>query len=268
MNNSLKISPKYMMQLISKIEAELWSMFESSKYQNVRRYILKWHEEDWMGYFNNAGENFHIFYKDDAKSEIDLAETLHRMDEDIVFRIAVDLGIDVPTALPAITVVKNSVKEQNPNVYDNFTAATKKVYDEPDMAVAHASSALDDIIKAILADPKIDSSKVPQNGSLSKQIKGLLDGLGFKDDSAPGEIKTVASQLMGVVCTINDIRGSKTRVHGKAGDDYIIDKSLWSVFIVNACATVGLLLWSYYKEKCHQERIDAEDISREDEIEF
>ena len=83
------------------------------------------------------------------------------MDEDIVFRIAVDLGIDVPTALPAITVVKNSVKEQNPNVYDNFTAATKKVYDEPDMAVAHASSALDDIIKAILADPKIDSSKVP-----------------------------------------------------------------------------------------------------------
>lgn len=266
MDNSPKISPKYMMQLIDKIEAELWSMFKSPKYQNVRRYILKWHEE-WTGYFDDAGENFHIFYRDDAKSEIDLAETLHRMDEDIVFRIATDIGIDTPTMLPAIAIIKNNVKEQNPNVYENFTAATKKVYDEPDMAAAHASSALDDIIKAILADPKIDSSKVPQNGSLSKQIKGSLDALGFKDDSAPEEIKRMASQLMGVVVTIDDIRGSKTRVHGKASDDYIIDNPLWSVFIVNVCATVGLLLWSYYKEKYPQ--LEMEDSSsQESEIEF
>lgn len=266
MDNSPKISPKYMMQLISEIEAELWSMFKSPKDQNVRRYILKWHEE-WTGYFDDAGENFHIFYRDDAKSEIDLAETLHRMDEDIVFRIATDLGIDVPTMLPAIAIIKNNVKDQNLNVYENFTAATKKVYDEPDMAVVHASSALDDIIKAILDDPKIDSSKVSEKGSLSKQIKGLLDALGFKDDSEPKEIKAVAGQLRGIVGTIDEIRGSKTRVHGKAGNDYIIDNPLWSVFIVNACATVGLLLWSYYREKYPQ--LETEDSSnQESEIEF
>ena len=267
-NNGPKISPKYMMQLISEIETKLWSMFESSKYQNIRRYILKWHEEwTWEEHFTNEDENFHIFYRDDAKSEMDLAETLHRMDEDIVFRIATDLGIDVPTMLPAIAIIKNNVKEQNPNVYENFTAATKKVYDEPDMAVVHASSALDDIIKAILDDPKIDSSKVLQNGSLSKQIKGLLDALGFKDDSESEEIKKVASQLRGIVSTIDKIRSSKTRVHGKAGDDYIIDNPLWSVFIVNACATVGLLLWSYYKEKYPQ--LETEDSSnQESEIEF
>ncbi len=263
MDNSPKISPKYMMQLIDKIEAELWSMFKSPKDQNVRRYILKWHEE-WRDRLDDLEENFRIFYKNGTSNEIDLAETLHRMDEDIVFRIATDLGIDVPTMLPAIAIIKNNVKEQNPNVYENFTAATKKVYDEPDMAVVHASSALDDIIKAILVDPRID---VPQNGSLSKQIRGLLDALGFKDDSEPKEIKTVASQLRGIVGTIDEIRGSKTRVHGKAGDDYIIDNPLWSVFIVNACATVGLLLWSYYKEK--YPRLEMEDSSdQESEIEF
>lgn len=45
------ISPKYIMELVPKIEEVLWNMFDNSRYQNVRRYIEQWHEE-YEGYNN------------------------------------------------------------------------------------------------------------------------------------------------------------------------------------------------------------------------
>lgn len=247
MDRSVKISPKYIMQLIPRVENELWGLFDSSKYKNVRRYILKWHEE----YYDSYGdpENFHVFYKDNAKTEIDLTETLHRMDSEIVIKIAVDLGIDTPDLLPAIATIKNDIKSNNSNAYNNFNNAIKKVYEEPDVAVMHASSGLDDIIKTILEDPVFKNDTVNKNASLSKQIDCLLKGLGFNSNESPSEVKTIAKQLRSIICSIDNARSSKTSVHGKRGDDYIIDDSLWAVFLVNTCATLGLFLWDYYKTK-------------------
>jgi hypothetical protein len=45
MNND--ISPMYLMNLISKIEAKLWITFPSSKYKNVEFYIRKWQKKDY-----------------------------------------------------------------------------------------------------------------------------------------------------------------------------------------------------------------------------
>lgn len=255
MNKDVVISPKYLMQLIPKIDKALWAMFDSSKYQNVRRYILKWHEE-WYD-FNQDQENFHIFYKDQQSKEIDLLETLHNMDPQTALKIAVDLGIDTPDLLPAVTTVKNVIKTENKNAYDDFDKAIKKVYDEPDAAVAHASSALDGIIKTILEDSIFDGDTLTKNAALSKQVGHILKKLGFDNQNAPKEIITLSKNLRSLGNTIDDIRSDKTSVHGKRNDDYKIDDPLWAAFLVNICATLGLFLWEYYVSKYRPDKLQV-----------
>ena len=254
------VSPKYLMQLIPKVDKELWAMFDASKHQNVRRYILKWHKE-WYD-FNEDQENFHIFYKDSSNKEIDLLETLHNMDPEIVLKIAVDLGIDTPDLLPAVSTIKNAIKSENKNAYHDFDKAIKKVYDEPDVSVAHASSALDGIIKTILEDKAFAGDTLTKNAALSKQVGQILKKLDFDNEKAPQEIITLSKNLRSLGSTIDDIRSDKTSVHGKRHNDYKVDDPLWASFIVNICATLGLFLWEYYEKKykpAKQEQVEDVD---------
>ena len=70
------------------------------------------------------------------------------------------------------------------------------------------------------------------------------------DASAPREIKTLASQLRGLGSTIDDLRSDKSTAHGKADGDYVIDDGLWAEALVNATATLGLLLWRLHERSC------------------
>ncbi len=243
------ISPKYIMELIPKVENVLWGMSDKAKYQNVRRYIEKFHEEG--DSWNNSDENFHIYYSDEDSKNIDLAETLHRMPSSLLIKIAIDLGIDTPGFLPVVPQFKNILKDQNQNAYQNFERATKNVYENPDQAVSLASSTLEGIIKTILTDVTFkDSAKAIKNKPLTKLVSSIVKEFGFDDKTkCPPELITIASQLRSIGSTIDDLRSDKSTAHGKTHGEYVIDDPLWAAFIVNTTATLGLFLWEYFEKK-------------------
>lgn len=246
------ISPKYIMELVPKVSETLWSLFSTSKYQNVRRYIEKWHDGKWVGWNGEDWEeNFHIYFKDEEKREIDLDETLHSMPKDILIRIAIDLGIDTPGFLPVVPEFKNVLKDQNQSAYQNFGRATKNVHESPDNAVALAASTLEGIIKTILQHETFsDGSFNPKNKSLSKLVVEIIKKFGFDDKTkCPQEIITIASQLRSLGCSIDDLRSDKSTAHGKAHTDYVVDDPLWATFTINASASLGLFLWEYFQKK-------------------
>lgn len=237
------------MELIPKIENVLWSMSDRAKYQNVRRYIEKFHKEwqDW----NNSDENFHIYYSNEDGKNIDLAETLHRMPSDLLIKIAIDLGIDTPGFLPVVPKFKNVLKGLNQSAYQNFERATKNVYENPDQAVSLASSTLEGIIKTILADDSFkDKAEAVKNKPLTKIVSAIVKEFSFDDKTkCPPELITIAGQLRSIGATIDDLRSDKSTAHGKAHNEYVIDDPLWAAFIVNTSASLGLFLWEYFEKK-------------------
>jgi hypothetical protein len=245
------ISPKYLMELIPKVEHALWDLFPNAKYQNVRRYIEKWHEE-YDGY-NNWGnnENFHIYFKNEQNTEIDLTETLHKVPNEILIKIAIDLSVDTPGYLPAIPKFKNILKDENQSAYQNFIRATKNVYENPDQAVSLASSTLEGIIKTILSHKVLKDKIGPvKNKPLSKLVSLIVKEFGFDTTtSCPQELISIAGQLRSIGSTIDDLRSDKSTAHGKAHDEYVVDDPLWAAFIVNTSASLGLFLWEYFEKK-------------------
>lgn len=249
--DSNDISPKYMMDLIPQVSKKLWDSYENAKYQNVRRYIEKWHIE-YGGYrnYDDDNENFHIFYKSDDSKNIDLDETLHKMQQSTVIRIAIDLGIDTPGFLPVVPQFKNVLKDQNQSAYQNFERATKNVYDNPDEAVSLASSTLEGVIKTILAHETFIGNKDVAGKTLGKLVTSIVKVFGFDDETkCPPELKTIAGQLRSIGKTIEDLRSDKSTAHGKAHNEYVIDDPLWAAFVVNTSASLGMFLWEYFDKK-------------------
>ncbi len=256
------ISPKYMIGLINKVEEAIWGLFDKSKYQGVRRYILRWWnegEKDWYG--NVYNENFTIYYKE---GNIDLAETLHRMPNEMIVRIATDLGVDTPGFLPVVPKkFKNILRDQNQSAYQNFERAIKNVYSNPDESVALASATLDGIIRTILKHETFKDKNVGKNGiSLTKQVKSIVKQFtSISGVNCPTEIITIASQLKSIGSSIDTLRSDKTIAHGKINGEYIVDDPLWASFIVNTAASLGLFLWEFFNKK-YKLAIQKEDEPR------
>ena len=241
------LSPLYMQRLKNRVEKTLWDTFGESNYGQVGEYIARWHEDD-----GNFWENFTVFGRD---GHIDLSRTLAGMPNEIMVKMAADLGVDTPGLLPCIPIMKNILRESNQSALSNFERAVKEVYEHPDQSVALAASTLEGLFKAIL---KESQQVVPsKNDSLSKLtgkvVKELVAGC---DPSAPEEIRTLASQIRGIGSTIDDLRSDKSTAHGKAPGEYIVDDGLWAETVVNATATLGILLW-----RLHERRNGAKHIS-------
>ena len=145
--------------------------------------------------------------------------------------------------------MKNILNQNNTNAYMNFERAVKDVYDHPDQSVALAASTLEGIFKTILqnSDSGIQAKNLSLSDLTGKVVKQLVSDC---DASAPREIKALASQLRGLGSTIDDLRSDKSTAHGKADGDYVIDDGLWAETVVNATATLGLLLWRLYERSC------------------
>lgn len=235
------ISPLYMQRLKGQVENALWNLFEESKYRQVEEYVRRWHEDD-----GSFWENFCVFEKD---GHIDLGRTLAGMPNDILIKMAADIGVETPGMLPCIPIMKNILNQNNTNAYANFERAVKDVYDHPDQSVALAASTLEGLFKTILqnSDPSIRVKNLSLSDLTGKVVKQLI---GDCDASAPQEITTLASQLRGLGSTIGDLRSDKSTAHGKAAGDYVVDDSLWAETVVNATATLGLLLWRLYERSC------------------
>lgn len=229
------------MQLIENIERTMWEMFSS--YQKVEFYIKKWYQYD---YFNDW-ENFTIENKEDNK--IDLLRTLHNIDGDLLIKIAVDLGIETPDFIPSIPIFRNTIKADFPTANATFEKAFKDIEEHPDVAIGLANSALESIIKEILKN-KFINSKINSNKTLYDLTQTILKEFSlFPNVDLPQEIKTIGSSLLSINKNIEKLRSEKTNFHGKTIEDYMINDSIYTYFIINTIATIGLFLISFYKLK-------------------
>jgi hypothetical protein len=245
------ISPKYQMKLIEDVENALWNMFTTSKYYNVEKYLEKWQvfEDRWTetGFHIGWTPQFEIKKQKDGVS-IDLKSTLHLIDGETLLKIAIELGVDTPDFIPSIPTFKNVLKTEHQTAYDIFVKAYKQIETDPSLAVGLANSALESIIKEILKDERI-ASKVTGGETLYKLTLIILKVFNLTNEHLPKEIKTIGSSLLAINQAIEKLRSEKTNFHGKTSDDYLINDTIYTFFIVNTVATVGLFLNSYYKTK-------------------
>lgn len=242
-----KISPKYQMQLIDDVEKSIWANYSS--YKNVKYYIEKWHEssQDW----NNDWENFRIEIK--QSGDIDLLSTLHSIDGETLIKIAIDLGINTPDFIPGIATFKNEIKSDYKTANSTFDKAFKQIEEHPDIAVGLANSALESIIKEILKDERIKTERNSKKTLYDLTSDLLKEFQLFPNSDLPQEIKTIGSSLLSVNQGIEKLRSEKTNLHGKTEDEYFINDSIYTYFVVNSIATVGLFLISFYKKKLPKE---------------
>jgi hypothetical protein len=93
------------------------------------------------------------------------------------------------------------------------------------------------------------SSKTTGGETLYKLTSIILKEFNLTNNEHPLEIKTIGSSLLAINQAVEKLRSEKTNFHGKTGDDYLINDTIYTYFIVNTVATVGLFLNSYYKTK-------------------
>lgn len=234
-----KISPKYMMGLVQRVEGTLREAYPSL--EDIQYYLEKWYEGD-MNYENFT---FHMM-----GNELDLPRTLHDMPNDLLIRIAIDLGLDTPGMLPSIPVFVNTLKNQNSNAQANFERAVRNVREHPDDAVALASSTLEGLLKTIGGDKNLGIAEVASKQIGRKLVVSVMGALGLvSGGERPREINQIAKSLQGTCDAVIELRSNNSSAHGHQPDEYVIDDPLWAELVVNATATVGLFLWEYYERR-------------------
>jgi hypothetical protein len=249
----LEISPKYKFHLIDQIEHTLLSDFGTPK--KMELYLKEWQKPYYDDFGNQIGNNFEIQYTEvpadpfgsnsDTIFVIDIFSTLSCVPEDLLIKIAIDLGVDTPGFIPSIPQFKNVLKGQNKTALGDFENACKSVYKDPDLSVLLASSTLDSIVKTVLEKYKITVTK----NSLFERVKKLLEQYKIvQNEKVPKDICKIATQLCAITESINNLRNEKTSAgHGKTDNDYVIDNPLWAILAINSCATIGLFFWQFYQ---------------------
>ena len=121
---------------------------------------------------------------------------------------------------------------------------------------------MESIIKEILKDDRL-KSKIKGSETLYALTSIILKEFKLSDSEALKEIKTIGNSLLAINQSIEKIRSEKTWFHGKTQNDYLITDSLYTYFIVNSVATVGLFLNSFYKikfPKKQPQKIESDDL--------
>lgn len=244
------LSPRYQMILVQKIENKLQDEF--TDIQDISYYIRKWHQS-WDGNSFGSEENFHIYHV--RSGNVDLLPTLHNMDGQLLLQIAIDLGIETPDFLPSVPIFKNELKNHYSTAKQSFDLASKDVVDHPDVAIGMANSTLESIIKTILNDLEIKYNK---NNTLYELTEEILRYFGmYPHKTLPSEIKKIGSALLSINQHIEKLRSDKTLFHGKDGNDYIIDDSVYAYFIINSITTVGLFLINIFEQLKKSKEVQA-----------
>lgn len=260
MKTNTLISPSTMLNIIERIEKALWDKFENKKYQNVKRYIARWQIEEYDSYGNTQWSNFEIINQKDSDN-IDLSATLDRMNDELLFQIAVDLGVEVPGLVYSVAEIKGVLSQKYEDVGRTFEKAHEKIYSEPSTAIIMANSALERIIKKICSDSSIDGCN--SKDTLYKLTSHILKQFKFfSDNSLNTSIRNIGSGLLNASQAIENIRSNNTEAHGT--EDEIISDPLYAMLVVNTVATVGLFLLNYYEKHYKPES----DFNPDEEIPF
>ncbi len=240
---NIKVSPKFMINLIKKIDKTIWNEFKS--YKEVEAYISRFREIDGYGY-----ADFNIFYKDTENTQIDLYDTLVKIDSDETrFKIAVDIGLVIPDLIFAIPEIKGILSSDYEAAHITFENALKKVASEPNVSICCANSALESIIKHICEHSSIKDCKPKE--TLYKLTQHILKEFKFyPQKNLDDNIKNIGSSLLNIAQNIEAIRSNYSDTsHGKTSEDYIIDDELYAKFLVNTVTTVGLFLLNFFDKK-------------------
>ena len=237
-----KISPRYQMRIVQNIYDRLYELFKS--YDDVEAYVEKWREV-----YDDFNANFYIQYKDEERKKIDLKKTLHLVDGETLLKMAIDLGLETPDFIPSVPTFKNELKSSYETAAQTFDKAFCNVEKDPNLAIGLANSALESILKEMLKDERLQI-QYDSRDTLSKLIKNICKAFRLDNgDSLPQEVQTIAKSLIACSNAIEDLRSTKTEMHGKTQDDFIIKDPMCAYFVVNAVSTVGLFLLNYYMGK-------------------
>lgn len=238
-----KISPKYQMDLTLRVKEKLFDLYSS--YDNVESYILKWHEV--YDAFPPYHENFSIRHQENGK--FDTMRTLQGIDGETLLKMAIDLGIETPGFIPLIPTFRNELKSDYTVASQTFEKAFKQVESDPSLSIGLANSALESIIKKILADGRIPID-YKEEDTMSKLINKICKAFNLHvDNNMPKEVKTIGSSLISVCNAIEALRSKKTEFHGKSDESFVVSSPLYSYFIINAVSTVGIFLLNFYKNQ-------------------
>ncbi len=246
------------MEIIELTEKKIWEEYKT--YKKVLFYIKKWQEEIWdahgTGWNGFNGINFEIAYKNKEKSDIDLNQTLHNMSDDLLLKVAVDMGVKTPNIIYAVPQIISLCANDFKDVHLVLENAFKKVYEDPSHSCALANSALETIIKRILEDMKV---KYNERDTLYDLTKRIVKELKFLDNKIP-EIRNLGSGLLKICQTIEIIRSKYTKeAHGKLSKDYIIDDPSYSHLLINSVSSIGFFLLNIY-EKIDSSKEELDEI--------
>ena len=233
-----QISPKYRIILIKRIRTELNNHFSTSE---IRAYLERWIE--YHGVFNR---NFDICQH--GNGVLDLERTLNGIDDETIIKIAIDLGIETPDFIPCIPTFKNELKASYKTAGKIFEKACKKVEDDPENAISLANSALESIIREFLKDDRI-TVKSKDNATLYELAQYFLKATKhFPFKEQPQEIRAIGNGLLNTCQAIENLRSRKTLAHGRTENELVIEESMYSKYVVNAVATIGLFYLELYKK--------------------
>ena len=247
------------MKLIKEVDEAIWNLYGNNK--DVLYYINKWHEV--QDDFNGQWENFIVNFK--VPGIIDLVETLHGINGETLIKIAIDLGVATPDFIPSIADFRYELKSEYKTASAVFEKAITQIENHPEIAISLANSALESIIKEIFIDERIKTKPQPSKTLYDLTCELLKEFQLYPNADMPKEIKTIGSSLISINQSIEKLRSEKTNVHGKTSEDYIIEDSIYTYFIVNSVTTVGLFLNGYYKKKFPKPK---SDIIENDELPF
>lgn len=243
-------SPRQILNIIDQINKIIWCEYVS--YDKVLSYIKRWQERVWNaddtidnGYYS---VNFEIVYKDQGKKNINLMQTLNNMNDELLFKIAVDIGVQVPNIIYAVPQIISLASKDYTDVHSVLEVAYKKVEQDPSHSIALANSALETIIKRILSNININYSKKDTLYNLAQTI--LKEFKMFHGTTELKDVRDIGSGLLKISKSIEDLRSNHTKeAHGKLDDDYVIDDPLYAYLLINAVSTIGLFLLNFYEKK-------------------
>lgn len=231
---TLVTSPSVMMNIIDRIEVALWERFNS--FQGIERYIRRWRKA--YGHFN--------IVPDEYNDTIDVHLTLDEMEDELLFKIAVDLNVEVPGLIYSVAEIKGVLAGKYEDAGQAFERAYGKIFSEPSTAIIMANSALERIIKDICKDPALNSCK--SKDTLYKLTSHILKQFNFFPDRSLNEnIQKIGSGLLSASQAIESLRSNNTEAHGT--EDEIIADPLYAMLVVNAVSTIGLFFLNYYEKK-------------------
>ncbi len=233
MQNQHMISPLAMMDIIGRISSFLYLETITNKhydYQDIQRYLSRWKRSVFL-------------YEYDVENSI--KNVLTSMPEELLFQIAVDLGIEIPGLLYSVAEIKGILNDRYKDVGRAFDDACKEVYTDPSIAIVKANAALERLIKEICKDESIEDCN--PRATLCKLTEHILKQFNFfPDKNLNSNIRNMGSGLLTTTQAIEAIRSSNTESHGTL--DEIISDPLYAVFVVNSIATVGIFLLNYYEK--------------------